>query len=84
METITSVHLEQDETGTSADSKQNPVVRSIPKLREWFPNLVIACDVCLCPYTSHGHCGIIVGNTIDNDLSIQRLAEISLAYAKAG
>lgn len=54
--------------GTSADSKENPVVRALPKLREWFPDLVIACDVCLCAYTSHGHCGIIVGNTIDNDL----------------
>jgi len=74
----------KDDLGTPADSKENPVVRAIPKLREWFPNLVIACDVCLCPYTSHGHCGIIVGNTIDNDLSIKRLAEISLTYAKAG
>lgn len=54
--------------GSTADSKENPVVRAIPKLRKWFPNLVIACDVCLCPYTSHGHCGIIVNNVIDNDL----------------
>jgi len=74
----------KDDLGTTADSKENPVVRAIPKLREWFPNLVIACDVCLCPYTSHGHCGIIRGDTIDNDLSIKRLAEISLTYAKAG
>ncbi|KAG4077577.1 hypothetical protein HA402_003004 [Bradysia odoriphaga] len=74
----------KDDLGSTADSKDNPVVRAIPKLRKWFPNIVIACDVCLCPYTSHGHCGIIVDNVIDNDLSTKRLAEISLAYAKAG
>lgn len=53
-------------------------------LRKWFPDLVIACDVCLCPYTNHGHCGIFAGEHLDNSASIQRLAEISLNYAKAG
>lgn len=53
-------------------------------IRDWFPDLVIACDVCLCPYTNHGHCGIVKGQTIDNAASIKRLAQISLAYAKAG
>jgi len=40
--------------------------------------------VCLCPYTDHGHCGVICDDSIDNEVSILRLAEISLAYAKAG
>lgn len=45
----------------------------------------MATDVCLCPYTDHGHCGIFnAQNNLDNDASIQRLAEISLAYALAG
>lgn len=56
----------------------------LPKLREWFPNLLIACDVCLCPYTDHGHCGIFENGIISNTLSTKRLAEIALNYAKAG
>jgi len=74
----------KDEQGSYADSKDNPVVKALPLLREWFPKLLIACDVCLCPYTSHGHCGIITTDGIDNKLSISRLQEIALAYAKAG
>ncbi|KAF7270618.1 hypothetical protein GWI33_016414 [Rhynchophorus ferrugineus] len=77
--------LSKDEHGTNADSARNPVIRALPKLREWFPDLTIACDVCLCPYTSHGHCGILNPNgTIDNPSSIKRIAEVALAYAKAG
>lgn len=53
--------------------------------RKNYPDLVIATDVCLCPYTNHGHCCIFdEENQMDNDASIQRLAEISLNYAKAG
>lgn len=74
----------KDSRGTSADSSENPVIRALPLLCKWFPDLVIACDVCLCPYTDHGHCGIFAGERLDNSVSIQRLAEISLNYAKAG
>lgn len=75
----------KNDCGTSADSNDNPVIRAVPLLRKHFPDLVIATDVCLCPYTSHGHCCIFdSANEMDNDRSIQRLAEISLAYAKAG
>lgn len=75
----------QDDKGSHADSEINPIIRSLPQLRKWFPNLSIACDVCLCPYTSHGHCGILSNKgVIDNIPSIERLAEVSLSYAKAG
>lgn len=74
----------QNERGTSADSSKNPVIRALPQLRKWFPDLVIACDVCLCPYTDHGHCGIFDGDRLDNAASIKRLADISLNYALAG
>lgn len=75
----------QDSTASSADSADNPVVLALPKLRQWFPDLVVACDVCLCPYSDHGHCGILGSdNDIDNAESIQRIAEVALAYAKAG
>lgn len=54
-------------------------------LRQWFPDLLIAADVCLCPYTCHGHCGILYEDgTLNNEASIARLAEISVSYAKAG
>ncbi|XP_050301475.1 delta-aminolevulinic acid dehydratase [Anthonomus grandis grandis] len=77
--------LSKDESATNADSPNNPVVQALPLLRKWFPNLTIACDVCLCPYSSHGHCGILTDKGhIDNARSIKRIAEISLAYAKAG
>ena len=49
--------------------------------------LAVACDVCICPYTSHGHCGVFRGDgggLIDQDASVNRLAEIAGSYAKAG
>ncbi|KAJ8936911.1 hypothetical protein NQ318_010938 [Aromia moschata] len=77
--------LSKDDNATNADSKENPVVRALPKLRQWFPNLTIACDVCLCPYSSHGHCGILFPDgTINNPASIERISEVALSYAKAG
>lgn len=78
-------NLEKDETGSHADSVKNPVVRALPKLREAFPELVIVCDVCLCPYTSHGHCGLLTADgCIDHEASVKRIAEVALVYAKAG
>ncbi|CAH1779424.1 unnamed protein product [Owenia fusiformis] len=77
--------LPKDAKGSHADSPETPVIQVIPKLRVAFPKLLIACDVCLCPYTDHGHCGYLLEDgTIDNEPSIARLAEIALAYAKAG
>ncbi|XP_060535706.1 delta-aminolevulinic acid dehydratase [Cylas formicarius] len=78
-------NLPKNESGDGADRPDNPVVRALPKLRRWFPDLTVACDVCLCPYTSHGHCAILHRDgTIDNDASVERIAQIALAYAKAG
>ncbi|XP_075761243.1 delta-aminolevulinic acid dehydratase isoform X1 [Pelodiscus sinensis] len=77
--------LPKDERGSAADSEDTPAIQAIKKIRSSFPELLIACDVCLCPYTSHGHCGILrKDGTIQNEASCQRLAEVSLAYAKAG
>ena len=47
----------QDARGTLADVDDNPAILAVRKLREVFPTLLVACDVCLCPYTDHGHCG---------------------------
>ncbi|KPI95375.1 Delta-aminolevulinic acid dehydratase [Papilio xuthus] len=77
--------LDKDATGSNADSPQNPVVKALPKLRAALPQLLLAADVCLCPYTSHGHCGILTDKgAIDHADSVKRIAEVALAYAKAG
>lgn len=77
--------FKQDERATNADSIQNPVIKALPKLKTWFPNLTIACDVCLCPYSSHGHCGILFSDgVIDNEASLERISDVALSYAKAG
>ncbi|XP_055335490.1 delta-aminolevulinic acid dehydratase-like isoform X2 [Paramacrobiotus metropolitanus] len=75
----------KDDRGSGADAPPSPVLVAIRLLREKFPDLVIACDVCLCPYTDHGHCGILRPNgNLDVAASIARLAEIALAFAFAG
>ena len=51
------VILFQDAVGTPADDADNPAILAVKKLSEVFPGLLLACDVCLCPYTDHGHCG---------------------------
>ncbi|XP_074618719.1 delta-aminolevulinic acid dehydratase-like isoform X1 [Acropora palmata] len=77
--------LQKSENGHNADSDLSPAILATNKLRTLFPELLICCDVCLCPYTSHGHCGILnKDGSINNVESIKRLAEVSLAYAKAG
>jgi len=71
--------------GEYALSKDSPVRRCLPKLRTTFPSLTIGVDVCLCGYTSHGHCGILkTDGTINNQASIERLAEIALNFAQDG
>ncbi|XP_056648925.1 delta-aminolevulinic acid dehydratase [Diorhabda sublineata] len=78
-------NLPKDDVATHADSPDNPVMRALPKIKSWFPNLTIACDVCLCPYSSHGHCGILKPDgTLDNTASLKRISDVALAYAKAG
>ena len=75
----------KDSKGSSADVDDSPVVRATRTLRETFPHLHVMTDVCLCAYTDHGHCGILnEDGSLNNDASVERLAEIATAYAKAG
>ncbi|WFD00692.1 porphobilinogen synthase [Malassezia yamatoensis] len=75
----------KDPAGSLADDSEGPVIQAIQKLRKLFPGLYIAADVCLCEYTSHGHCGILYEDgTVNNQKSIDRLADVAVAYAKAG
>lgn len=75
----------KDEFGTAADDPNGPVILAIKALRANFPDLFIICDVCLCEYTSHGHCGVLrEDGSIIRERSVQRLAAVAVNYAKAG
>ena len=75
----------KDALGTAADDPQGPVIQAIRLLRKSFPALFIVTDVCLCEYTSHGHCGILrADGTLNNELSVDRISEVAIAYAEAG
>lgn len=63
------------------------VITSIPLIKKRYPDLLIICDVCLCPYTDHGHCGVLKDDgsmEFDFERSKERIAEIATAYATAG
>ena len=75
----------KDEFATTADDPEGPVIQAIKKLREHFPDLFISCDVCLCEYSSHGHCGILnPDGSLRREESIRRIAAVAVNYAKAG
>ncbi|QKX56440.1 uncharacterized protein TRUGW13939_03545 [Talaromyces rugulosus] len=75
----------KDSLGTAADDPNGPVVAAIRLLRAQFPQLYIVVDVCLCEYTSHGHCGILCDDgSLDNTQSVERISDVALAYALAG
>lgn len=91
------VIMTKDARGSPADDPQTPVILATQLIRREFPHLVVACDVCLCEYTSHGHCGELCAveglteqerkeeaKVIDNEKSVRRMQEVSLAYARAG
>ncbi|KAJ6625483.1 hypothetical protein B0H10DRAFT_612161 [Mycena sp. CBHHK59/15] len=75
----------KDGRGTPADDAAGPVMLAIKKIRALFPELYVACDVCLCEYTDHGHCGLLnADGTINTAPSVARIAEVALSYARAG
>jgi porphobilinogen synthase len=75
----------KDDAGTGAFVDDGIVQKAITQVRKNFgENIVIMADVCLCQYTSSGHCGILKGNIIDNDTSLETLANVALSQAKAG
>lgn len=75
---------DKDERGSMAWAPEGPVQRAVAELKEALPDLVVMTDVCLCDYTSHGHCGIVRDGEIVNDESLELLAEAALSHARAG
>jgi porphobilinogen synthase len=74
----------KDQTGSQAWAEDGIVQRSIKEIKKAVPDLLVITDVCLCAYTSHGHCGVIKDNKIDNDATCELLAKVALSHAQAG
>ena len=75
---------EKDEVGSGAYDDLGVVQQALRAVKQGVPGLVLITDVCLCEYTSHGHCGIVRGNEIVNDESVELLAREALSHAQAG
>jgi porphobilinogen synthase len=76
--------LKKDETGSDAANPKGTVQQAVRALKKTLPDLVVITDVCLCAYTSHGHCGIVRQGEIDNDATLEALSEVALSHAEAG
>jgi porphobilinogen synthase len=75
---------EKDDQATGAWEEDGIVQRALRALRPRFPELVLMTDVCLCEYTSHGHCGVIVDGDVSNDQSVELLARTAVSHVDAG
>jgi porphobilinogen synthase len=74
----------KDDEGTSAWDDDGPVQQAVRALKREVPQLVVITDVCMCEYTSHGHCGVLVDGQVDNDATLKLLAREALSHARAG
>ena len=74
----------KDEVGSGAYDRDGIVPRAIRMIKDRYENLLVIADVCLCEYTSHGHCGVVAEGEIVNDATLPLLVKASLAYAEAG
>ncbi len=74
----------KDETGSSAFDRHGPVQEAIKAIKDKVPGLLVITDVCMCEYTSHGHCGIIKNDDVDNDSTLELLSREALSHAEAG
>jgi len=81
---IFGIPAEKDEQATGAWDDDGIVQQALRALRPRFPELVLMTDVCLCEYTSHGHCGVIVDGEVHNDQSLELLARTAVSHVEAG
>jgi len=75
---------EKDEDGSAAYHPKGVIQQAIRTIKKTTPELLVATDVCLCEYTSHGHCGVVVNGDVDNDQTLPLLAKTALSHAAAG
>jgi len=74
----------KDEVGSSAYDPEGVIQQAIRTIKKATPELLVVTDVCLCEYTSHGHCGVVVDGYVDNDKTLELLARTALSHAEAG
>ncbi|HMI80551.1 MAG TPA: porphobilinogen synthase, partial [Solirubrobacterales bacterium] len=74
----------KDEVGSGAYDDEGIVQMAVRALKEAHPDFVVMTDVCLCEYTSHGHCGFVREGEVDNDITLELLARTALSHAEAG
>ena len=74
----------KDAKGSSAWDMKSPVQRAMVLIKKALPDMVVIGDVCLCEYTDHGHCGLLKGQEVDNDPTLDLLARVAVSQAKAG
>jgi porphobilinogen synthase len=74
----------KDSVGSAAHDPEAPVQTAVRALKREIPELLVVTDVCLCEYTSHGHCGILLDDEIANDATVEQLARAALSHAAAG
>ena len=75
---------DKDDVGSAASDPHAPVQEAVRALKRALPDLIVITDVCLCEYTSHGHCGILDGDEIVNDVTVAHVAKAALSHAEAG
>jgi porphobilinogen synthase len=75
---------EKDDEGSGAWADDGIVQRALRELRGRFPELLLLTDVCMCEYTSHGHCGVLRGDEVDNDATLELLARTAVSHVDAG
>jgi porphobilinogen synthase len=78
------IPADKDEAGSGAYDPEGVVQMAVRALKEAHPDLVVITDVCLCEYTSHGHCGFVRDGEVDNDISVELLARTAISHAEAG
>ena len=78
------IPAEKDEVGSQASSPDGIVQKALRLIKQHFPDLILIADTCLCEFTNHGHCGILDGETVVNDLSLDRLVQVAISQAEAG
>jgi porphobilinogen synthase len=78
------VPADKDEQGSGAYDDEGVVQMAVRALKESHPELIVITDVCLCEYTSHGHCGFVRDGEVDNDLTLELLARTAISHAEAG
>ncbi len=74
----------KDESGTDAFSEEGIIQRAVREIKKYEKDIIIITDLCMCEYTSHGHCGILKDGDVDNDLTLEYLGKIAVSQAKAG